>query len=148
MMDYYICKYHINAKHSRNNSRENIHGHTFNISVYIGKHNEPEDFDINAADKLAKDYFEGFSGKYLNAMDVFEDGRADIEDIAEVFFRELKKLFKDTTYTIYQVDVSDNLLYKYQVSDQILLPIINLENSIENYDTLIAQKELIREKEN
>jgi hypothetical protein len=71
-----------------------------------------------------------------------------LEDIGDCFFEILSKKFEDNPFEIYEFSISDNPLSGYRVSDRILLPIMNMDNSTENYNSIIEQKKSINSLDN
>lgn len=138
--NYYICKYHFNASHSFGETRESVHSHTFTVILYVGKRRGKEEADINEVDVLVERFLNRYTGSYLNDFPEFGGEDVSIERIGTMFYEELKVAFRRTTFSLYQLDVSENPLSVYQVGDRILLPILNMENSKSNYDAILKQK--------
>lgn len=143
--NYYICKYYFNASHSFQNNRESAHSHTFTIVLYVGRRNLQDETDVKIVDQEVKKYLERYEGSYLNDLDEFTGTDASIETIGDTFYEALKILLRETAFSLYQLDVSDNPLSVYQVADRILLPIQNMENSKENYEAILEQKKRLNE---
>jgi 6-pyruvoyl-tetrahydropterin synthase len=149
MKDYYICRYHLNASHSNDGSAQRAHFHTFLVEVCAGRrYNTDKDIDISEADRLIHNFLERYEGKFLNELEEFSGKNASLEDIGDCFFEILSKKFEDNPFEIYEFSISDNPLSGYRVSDRILLPIMNMDNSTENYNSIIEQKKSINSLDN
>ena len=144
MKDYYICRYHLNASHSTDGSIEKSHFHTFLVEICTGKrYNTGENTDISVVDRLVDTFLESFEGRFLNDTETFSGKSASLEDIGNTFFDMLTTEFADTPYELYEFSISDNPLSVYRVSDRIMLPTMNMDNSREHYDSIIEQKKSI-----
>lgn len=140
MRSYYMCKYYFNASHSFQGDKESAHFHTFTIVLYVGKKNPEDETDVKVVDQRVKRFLEHYEGRYLNDLKEFAGTNASIEEIGDLFFETLKLQLKGTSFSLYQLDIADNPLSVYQVTDRILLPILNMENSKENYAAVLEQR--------
>lgn len=120
MKDYYICRYNMNATHSFS-GRENEHGHTFHISVYVEREgyvrleNDTTDMEIDSIDRLVESFLNQYEGRYLNDMEPFSERGASIEDIGDYFFDRLAELIDKTEYELKKLDIAENPLFVYEV---------------------------------
>lgn len=120
MKDYYICRYNMNATHSFS-GRENEHGHTFHISVYVEREgyvrleNDTTDMEIDSIDRLVESFLHQYEGRYLNDMEPFSERGASIEDIGDYFFDRLAELIDKTEYELKKLDIAENPLFVYEV---------------------------------
>lgn len=120
MKDYYICRYNMNATHSFS-GRENEHGHTFHISVYVEREsyvrleNDTTDMEIDSIDRLVESFLNKYEGRYLNDMEPFSERGASIEDIGDYFFDRLAELIDKTEYELKKLDIAENPLFVYEV---------------------------------
>lgn len=125
MKDYYICRYNMNATHSFS-GRENEHGHTFHISVYVEREgyvrleNDTTDMDIDSIDRLVESFLNQYEGRYLNDMEPFSERGASIEDIGDYFFDRLAELIDKTEYELKKLDIAENPLFVYEVGSDTL----------------------------
>lgn len=129
MLEYHVYKYNYNAKHSLQNQIEKMHSHTFTVVLYLGYINEMKERSYREIDKIAKEYFNGFEGRYLNSCIEFSELEANLENMGEVFFEKLWPQFIEHGYYLYQLDISENPLCVFQISDRSLLPTYGVENS-------------------
>lgn len=120
MKDYYICRYNMNATHSFS-GRENEHGHTFHISVYVEREgyvrleNDTTDMEIDSIDRIVESFLNQYEGRYLNDMEPFSERGASIEDIGDYFFDRLAELIDKTEYELKKLDIAENPLFVYEV---------------------------------
>lgn len=149
MKEYYICKYNLNAMHSVNHDIEKSHGHTFHIELYVerkGTENREYDVsdDIDTVDVLVNAYLKQYEGNNLTTMKPFVGMGTTIEEIGECFFEAIGELLQETPFELFQLNISENPLFVYQVTKKIYLPIINMENTISNYEVIRRQQDLLR----
>ena len=147
MRCYYRCQYYFNARHSFDGKKEKAHAHTFTILLYLGFRNkEEQSANMSVADTIVTDFLKNYENRYLNELDGFQNTKATLEDIGNLFYEKLKELFRKTKLSLYQLDIAENPLSVYQVADRILLPTLNMDNSKNNYDAILHQKEQLREQ--
>ncbi len=142
MRCYYVSRYYMNASHSFHGNRETAHSHTFTVVLYIGKRKEQKESDIEVVDCYAEELLSQLEGKYLNELPMFQNTDTSIEDIGNYLYETLKVRFRETNYSLYQLDIADNPLSVYRVADRILLPTLNMDNSKDNYDAIMEQKRI------
>lgn len=150
MLKYYVCKYYLNATHSFDNDAEHAHAHTFTISFWIQQPEQEEYFSFYDIDKIIVSYVEKFSGKYLNEEPEFEALSPTLENIGDVMFEAVEKRLAEEHVTLLQVEICENPLRVYSVSNKILLVSEHANNSGKNWEKLLSrQKEimLMAEKE-
>ena len=111
------------------NDKEHAHQHTFGVYLYVGCRDENKAGMFFDFDSIGKTYFEGFEQKYLNDCEQFKELIPNIENMGDIFFEELTDRLKGTDYNLYQLDIFDNIMSVYQVSDRILLPAVH-ENDL------------------
>jgi 6-pyruvoyltetrahydropterin/6-carboxytetrahydropterin synthase len=145
MFDYYIEKAHFNAKHSFSGDVEEAHGHSFTMVCYIGmrgSENAEHRVDEKSEIKLIIDSFaDSYRDKYLNELEEFCGRENTLELLGDVFFEKLRALLAKRGHCLYQLDISENPLCVYQVSDRILLPTLNMGVSGENYKKIFAEQD-------
>ena len=142
MRCYYVSRYYMNASHSFHGNRETAHSHTFTVVLYIGKRKEQKESDIEVVDCYAEELLSQLEGRYLNELPMFQNTDTSIEDIGNYLCETLKVRFRETNYSLYQLDIADNPLSVYRVADRILLPTLNMDNSKDNYDAIMEQKRI------
>ena len=73
-------------------------------------------FDI---DKRVEEFLEQYSYKYLNRIQAFEGKIPNVENIWNLFFDELINSLKEIGVNLYQLDIYENPLSIYSVSNRI-----------------------------
>lgn len=140
MFQYYRYKYYFNAGHSFHNERENAHTHTFTVGLYIGGVEKGRDIPFFEIDAIAKAYFTNFKGVYLNDMPEFAGKEPNIENMGDVFYEALRERLEEAGLSLYQLDISENPLCVYQISDRILLPTSSMDESGRNFKQILGRK--------
>lgn len=140
MFQYYRYKYYFNAGHSFQNDREKAHTHTFTVELYIGGIEEGRDIPFFEIDAIAKAYFTNFKGVYLNDMPEFAGKEPNVENMGDIFYEALHERLKEAGLSLYQLDISENPLCVYQVSDRILLPAFSMNESGKNFEQILERK--------
>jgi 6-pyruvoyltetrahydropterin/6-carboxytetrahydropterin synthase len=140
MFNYYVEKAHFNAKHSFSGEPEQAHGHSFTIVCYIGTDNGYDTKEQMEIRKIIDCFVDGYRDKYLNELEEFAGKENTLELLGDVFYENLKILLGERGRFLYQLDISENPLCVYQVSDRILLPTLNMNVSGENYKKVFADQ--------
>ncbi len=146
MLEYYKHKYYFNAEHSpdRNNrplsDNEKKHSHTFQIVLYVGASDTAGQHLFGDMDHSVREYLSQYEGGYLNDMPQFSGSGTNIEDIGEVFYEDLKKQMKDRGFRLYQLEISENPLCVYIVSNRIMLHTRSDRESRQGIENILAQK--------
>lgn len=145
MLEYYKHKYYFNAEHSPEAAdhlqmdEEKRHSHTFQIVLYVGADDTGGQHLFGDMDQNVREYLSQYEGKYLNDMQQF-NGRTNIEDIGEVFYEDLKKKMEDRGFRLYQLEISENPLCVYIVSNRIMLHTRSDRESRQGIENILAQK--------
>ena len=126
MFNYYIYRTYFNAKHSFNGDITKIHGHSFTVVTYIGMKDSKEDIPFFKLEAIISSFIDQYRGRYLNTL----------ETIGDYFYEKLRKQFMKSGMELYQLDISENPLCVYQVSDRMLLPTMNMDTSNRNYQKI------------
>ena len=125
---------------------ENAHSHTFSVVLSLSeiktKENHIENFFYDLDQELQL-FFDQYRFCYLNSLPEFITKVPSIENIGDFLYDKLFTLLKEKGIHLYQLDISDNPLSVYQVSDRILLPSTNMKESNHNYQMILKQKEQI-----
>lgn len=140
MIEYHVYKYNFNAKHSIQNEMEKMHFHTFTVVLHLGSKNELKEASYREIDLIAKEFFSGFEGQYLNNCMEFMELESNLENMGEVFYEKLKAQYEERGYYLYQLDISENPLCVFQISDRILLPIQSMKDSKQNNMNISKKK--------
>lgn len=140
MLEYYIFKYYFNAGHSVDNDIHHQHNHTFQISLYIGIKDVKGQYLFNEMDEHIHSYLSQYEGQFLNDMEVFQGIGTNIEDIGDVFYDELKEQLGLLGFRLYQLEISENPLCVYIVSNRILLQTRSEKGSRREIETVLERK--------
>lgn len=140
MLEYYIYKYYFNAGHSFDNDREKAHFHTFQLVLHIGMKDKASQYLFNEMDQSVREYLGRYEGSYLNDMEEFRDRGTNIEDIGEVFYNDLLKYMKKRGYWLYQLEISENPLCVYIVSNRIMLHTRSERESSQSIENILERK--------
>nr|MBQ8252763.1 6-carboxytetrahydropterin synthase [Lachnospiraceae bacterium] len=116
----YKLKFEFNAAHSNlENHVENAHFHTFTIVLYLHDLNEQMDyfFDI---EKSIQEWLAPFRDCYLHETELFQGRSTTLESIGDTFFDALSPMLKKSDFDLVRLDVFENPIRMYSVSDRIL----------------------------
>lgn len=147
MLEYYKHKYYFNAEHSPQAANrpkmdvEKKHSHTFQIVLYVGVYDAGGQHLFGDMDRNVREYLSQYEGKYLNDMAQFDGGGTNIEDIGEVFYEDLKRQMEDRGFRLYQLEISENPLCVYIVSNRIMLHTRSDRESRQGIENILAQKQ-------
>lgn len=136
MFNYYIYKSYFNAKHSFDGSAEGVHGHSFTVVTYIGLPPGGEQIPFYRIEAVVSSFVDRYRGRYLNDLPEFAGRENTLETIGDVFYEELKELLLRSELELYELDISENPLCVYQVSDRLLLPTLSMEASGRNFERI------------
>lgn len=140
MLEYYIYKYYFNAGHSFGNDRAKEHYHTFQLVLYVGGHDVGKQNLFREMDQSVREYLKQYEGRYLNEEKAFEGRETNIEDIGEVFYEDLLKKMKEKGFRLYQLEISENPLCVYIVSNRIMLHTRSDRESRQGIENILRQK--------
>lgn len=140
MLEYYIYKYYFNAEHSFDNCPEKAHAHTFQLVLYVGMANQDGQPLFNEMDQSVREYLKRFEGGYLNDMEEFQGRGTSIEDIGEVFYDDLMKWMEKKKCRLYQLEISENPLCVYIVSNRIMLHTRSDRESRQGIENILNRK--------
>lgn len=119
---------------------EKKHSHTFQIVLYVGASEAGGQHLFGDMDQNVREYLSQYEGGYLNDMPPFSGRGTTIEDIGEVFYEDLKKRMKDKGFRLYQLEISENPLCVYIVSNRIMLHTRSDRESRQGIENILAQK--------
>ncbi len=116
----YKLKFEFNAAHSNvENNVENAHFHTFTIVLYLNDMNEEMDyfFDI---EKNINEWLAPYQDSYLHETELFAGRSTTLESIGETFYDLWHEKLKDLQFDLVRLDIFENPIRMYSVSDRIL----------------------------
>lgn len=141
LLQYYKFKYYFSAQHSMTKSDIDMHPHTFTIVLYIETY---ENYNIDLfskVDSFLKDYFSRFSGEKLNNLTCFENVIPTVEVMGEYFYEEIKGKLQEIDLDLIQIDICDNPLRIYSISDRLLLCSAQGQNSSKQLGRILETKQ-------
>lgn len=136
MFNYYIYRTYFNAKHSFDGDVSKIHGHSFTVLTYIGMKNRNEEIPFFKLEAIVSSFIDKYRGRYLNELPEFAGCENTLETIGDYFYEELRRMLEKNGMELYQLDISENPLCVYQVSDRLLLPTMNMDESGKTYQKI------------
>ena len=139
-LQYYKFKYYFSAQHSMTKSDEDMHPHTFTILLYIESYDNDNIELFSKVDHFLEEYFSRFAGKKLNKLACFENGIPTVEVMGEYFYEEIKEKLQSVNLDLIQVDICENPLRIYSISDRILLCSAHVQNSSRQLERILEAK--------
>ena len=136
MFNYYIYRTYFHAKHSFDSDVSKIHGHSFTVLTYIGMKDRNEEIPFFKLEAIVSSFIDKYRGRYLNELPEFAGCENTLETIGDYFYEELRRMLEKNGMELYQLDISENPLCVYQVSDRLLLPTMNMDESGRNYQKI------------
>ncbi|MBQ7972345.1 MAG: 6-carboxytetrahydropterin synthase [Lachnospiraceae bacterium] len=121
MQKYYKCQYRFNATHSFDYVKEHEHQHTFTLTLYLTEPNPDTPILFTEIDKAINAYLKPYRHCILNELPQFAEQVPNIENLGDFFFGDIRKLLKEYDIKLHQLDICENPLCIYQVSDRIHL---------------------------
>lgn len=126
--------------HSTDNIQKNAHQHTFAFALSI-EANQKDDFvPFYEIDYAIRGYLSQYKGEYLNSLPHFRNIYPSIEWMGEVIFDHLALILREHGWNCLQLEISENPLKVYIVSDRILSPSIYYEDDQKGLDQLLKYR--------
>ena len=66
------------------------------------------------------DYFKRYENKFINDFEPFQKVKPTLENMANVFYRDLGKIVDDNNLKVIKLTISETPLNKYTVSDRLV----------------------------
>ena len=113
-MKYYKLKYRLSITHSADNNKEHKHNHVLEGEIFA----EPsaDNFvEFSDMEDMVNKTLEIYQNQYLNSLEEFA-GDANIENVGEVFWRKLVKVFYKNGWKLIRLEIGENPLRVYAVS--------------------------------
>ncbi len=113
-MKYYKLKYRLSITHSADNNEEHKHNHVLEGEIFA----EPaaDNFvEFSDMEDMVNKTLEIYQNQYLNSLEEFA-GDANIENVGEVFWRKLVKVFDKNGWKLIRLEIGENPLRVYAVS--------------------------------
>lgn len=141
LLQYYKFKYYFSAQHSMTNSDKDMHPHTFTILLYIETYENYNVDLFSKVDKFLEEYFSIYAGKELNTQTCFENVIPTIEVMGEYFYEEIKKKLQEIELELIQIDICENPLQIYSISDRLLFSSAHAQNSSKQLGRILETKQ-------
>lgn len=125
MFEGYKLKYRLNSKHSLTSVEKNIHPHTFEISIYIEQIQTKELVAFSTIDTIIEHFLLSYQKQYLNSIPPFDRLEPTIENMGNVFYEELKVILCKEQFNLLQLEISENPLRLYLISDRLMFGSLN-----------------------
>ncbi len=130
--------YHVtfNAMHNLvlDNPRK-MHAHTFRVGMYVIEKQEEYPVFLSS-EKMLDEYFSQYQGIRLNELEAFRDIVPTLENMGEIFYRDLKPVFAENGMQLLMLELGDSPVSTYAIGEKLLLGnAFNLaaEGAVEKY---------------
>ncbi|MCR5061396.1 MAG: 6-carboxytetrahydropterin synthase [Saccharofermentans sp.] len=133
-------EYRFNASHSISGARENEHVHTFTMTATAGYEDDSKEQET---DEVLRDFVKGFENRYLNDLEYFEGAYPSIEEMGDRFYETLHDELMSKGIKLMSIEISDNPMTSYSVSDRIMGTCLNDNVSTKNYNMLLKYRGLV-----
>ena len=87
------------------------------------------------------EYFDHFSKQYLNEMKEFQDNNPTIENMGDYFYEVLKTSLSERKMNLIQLEIGENPIRSYIISDRILLTSEYLSDNQRRWENILMAKE-------
>lgn len=137
--------YHVtfNAMHNMAvDDPRKMHAHTFRVGMYAVKKQDANPVFLSN-ERMLREYFDKYQGIRLNELQMFKDVVPTLENMGEIFYRELQTLFEDNGMHLVSLEIGDSPVSAYYVGERLLLGSIfnmNTEQSVEDYCRRVRQR--------
>ena len=102
--------YHVtfNAMHNLVlDNPKSMHAHTFRVGLYVTEKQDDHPVFLNN-ERLLTDYFERYRGIRLNEIHPFVETLPTLENMAEIFYEELKPIFAGNGMHLVSLEIGDS----------------------------------------
>ncbi len=136
----YRWYFHFNASHNMLPSESNKrHVHTFLVVASI----EVTKMDLakqNACGDAFGQYLSGYSGQYLNDMEVFAGKIPTVEGICEILYRDMKQIAEKYEAELLNLETGDSPVAMFSMGEQLLVGSTYQPVSDEVYQAFIERQ--------
>lgn len=141
LFQYYKFKYYFSAEHSMSNSKDNMHPHTFTVVLYCELITREQFNLFHQVDQYLEKFFGTFTGENLNKLSYFKGEIPTVEVMGDCFYEDLKVKLRSLDMELIQLDICDNPLRIYSISDQILMCSAYQQNTARRLERLLEKQE-------
>ncbi len=138
----YKLKFEFNAAHSNvEHQTQNVHFHTFTLVLYLNDMNEEMDYFFDT-EKHINEWLSPYQDAYLHETEAFAGRSTTLESIGDTFYELWKEKLKELQLDLVRLDVFENPIRMYSVSDRILDADINELGTLPHafYETVEFQR--------
>lgn len=116
----YKLKFDLHAAHSNvGNHKEKRHFHTFTITLFLRDTDEQMDL-YNDIEKHVNSWLSSLQNQYLDETELFEGCETTLEAIGDRLFQEFKPRIEQLKFELIRLEVFENPIRTYSVSDKLL----------------------------
>lgn len=126
--------------HSTDNIQKNAHQHTFTFSLSIEANQQGGLVPFSEIDHTIRGYLSQYKGEYLNSMPQFRGIYPSIEWVGEVIFEHICLILRERGWNCLQLEVSENPLKMYIISDRILSASKYYEDNQKSIDSILRYR--------
>lgn len=115
--------YHVtfNAMHNLDlDDPKKMHAHTFRVGMYVVDREKDHPVFQNI-EKGIRSYFDHYQGIRLNELPKFKDIIPTLENIGDIFYRDLKPLFEENGLQLLSLEIGDSPISVYCIGERLLL---------------------------
>ncbi len=115
--------YHVtfNAMHNIDlNDPLKMHAHTFRVGMYVIE-KQTEHTAFLGSEHTIGDYFKRYQGIRLNELPMWKDMVPTLENIGNVFYKDLKPLFEANGMQLLSLEIGDSPISVYCIGEKLLL---------------------------
>lgn len=115
--------YHItfNAMHNLvPEDPKKMHAHTFCVGIYVIEEKEDHPIFVNS-ENILQQYFGRYQGIRLNELSPFNETVPTLENMGEVFYWDLKPIFKRNGMNLLLLEMGDSPISAYCIGERPML---------------------------
>ena len=115
--------YHItfNAMHNLTpDDPKKMHAHTFCVGIYVIEEQEEHPIFVSCENALQR-YFDRYQGIRLNELSPFKETVPTLENMGEVFYWDLKSIFKRNGMSLLLLEMGDSPISTYCIGERPML---------------------------
>lgn len=115
-MKCYKIKYRLGITHSVDNDEKHKHNHILEGEIFA-KPSDNDFVEFSDMENMVNETLEEYKNKYLNDLEEF-NGDANIENVGEVFWEKLFRVFEKNGWALIRLEIGENPLRIYSVSTE------------------------------
>ena len=137
--------YHItfNAMHNLTpDDPKKMHAHTFCVGIYVIEEQDDHPVFVNS-EKVLQKYFDRYRGIRLNELSPFTEIVPTLENMGEVFYWDLKPIFKENGMKLLLLEMGDSPISTYCIGERLMIGNVYslvLEKNMKEYCERVRQR--------